>query len=70
MTVRIESARSEYHVIWANKSFPGRYGRYVAVRLRGTSLAVAVRHRDALQWIPAHKALTEREAERWARWGF
>jgi hypothetical protein len=70
MTVRIESARSTSRIIWANKSFPGRYGRYVAVRLRGTSLSVGVRHHEALQWMPAHKALTEREAERWARWGF
>ena len=70
MTYRVEYARSTARSIWANKPFLGRLGRYVAVRLKGNALSVAIRHRDMLQWVPAHEALTEREASRWAKSGF
>ena len=68
-------ARLEHHpahglVLWARKPYSGRYGHYVAIRLRHGRLAVAVRHLGFIEWIPAERALTEREAERWARSGF
>ena len=70
MAYRVEHARSQARIIWANKPFPGRLGRYVAIRLRDGMLTVAIRHRDMLQWVPAQKALTNGEASRWARTGF
>ena len=70
MSYRVEHVRSQARIIWANKPFPGRLGRYVAVRLRGGVLTVAIRHRDTLQWVPARRALTDSEASKWARMGF
>ena len=70
MAYRVEHARSQAWIIWANKPFLGRLGRYVAIRLRDGVLTVAIRHRDMLQWVPARQALTEAEAARWARTGF
>ncbi len=57
-------------VIWARKPFHGRLGTYVAVRLRGGNLTVAIRHAGALEWVPAERALTEHEAVVWSRTGF
>jgi len=57
-------------VLWARKPYQGRYGTYVAVRLRDGRLAVAVRQPGFIEWLPPNRALTEREAERWARSGF
>ena len=70
MAYRVEHARSQARIIWANKPYSGRLGRYVAIRLRDDVLTVAVRHRDMLEWVPVRKALTERDADRWARTGF
>ena len=71
MTRTVEHTRNQALIIWANKAFLGRYGRYVAIRLKGRSLSVAVRHHDMLQWIPAHEALTwGAKPKRWARTGF
>jgi len=56
-------------VLWANKPYLGRFGLYVAVRLRDGRLAVAVRHQGSVQWVPAERALSEREAEQWVRSG-
>ncbi len=57
-------------VLWAKKPFPGRFGRYVAVRLRHGRLSVGIRHPGFVEWMPAERALTEQEAGRWARSGF
>lgn len=57
-------------VIWARKPFQGRHGMYVAVRLRDGKVAIAIRHSGHLEWVPAERALTEREAEAWARNSF
>ena len=57
-------------VLWAKKSFPGRRGRYVAIRLRQGRVAVAIRHPGFIEWLPAERALSAREAEMWARTGF
>ena len=70
MAYRVEYARSQAQIIWANKPFLGRLGRYVAIRLRDGVLTVAIRHRDMLQWVPVRQALSESEASRWARSGF
>ena len=70
MTYHVEHARSQAQIIWAKKPYAGRLGRYVAIRLRGDSLTVAIRHRDMLEWVPVHKALTDSEGSRWARTGF
>ena len=57
-------------VIWARKPFLGRLGTYAAVRLRNDQLAVAIRHKGHVEWVPAGRALTEQEAAAWARSGF
>jgi hypothetical protein len=57
-------------VLWARKPYAGRFGTYVAVRLRDGRLSVAVRHPGFIEWLPAQRALTDREAESWARSGF
>ena len=68
----IRHVEQHFHsqVLWAKKSFPGKFGRYVAVRLRHGRLSVGVRHPGFVDWIPAERALTLQEAERWARSGF
>ena len=70
MSYRVEHARSQARIIWANKTYSGRLGRYVAIRLLADALTVAVRHRDMVEWVPVRKALTDSEADRWARTGF
>ena len=57
-------------VLWAKKSFPGRRGTCVAVRLRDGRVSVAIRHSGFIEWLPAERALSAREAEVWARTGF
>jgi|SoiMethySBSTD1v2_1073268.scaffolds.fasta_scaffold493950_2 hypothetical protein len=57
-------------VLWARKSFPGRFGTYVAVRLRHGRLSVGIRHPGFVEWVPAERALRESEAAAWARSGF
>lgn len=57
-------------VRWAHKPWPGRLGLYIAVRLHRGELQVAVRDLPQPRWVSAAQALTEREAERWAREGF
>ena len=57
-------------VLWARKPYLGRYGTYVAVRLRHGRVMVAIRHPGFVEWIPAERALRESEAETWARTGF
>lgn len=57
-------------VIWARRPFLGRLGTYVAVRLHNGQLAVAIRHTGHVEWVPAERALTEREAVAWAQSSF
>jgi hypothetical protein len=57
-------------VLWARKPYAGRYGLCVAVRLREGRLSVGIRRPGFIEWLPAKRALTEREAESWARSGF
>lgn len=57
-------------ILWARRPFHGRLGIYAAVRLRHGRLAVAIRHGSHVEWVPAERALTEREAVAWARSGF
>ena len=70
MVRHIEHHRLYGSVLWARKPFPGRFGVYVAVRLRYGNVAVAINHPGFLEWIPAERALNEYEAEAWARRGF
>jgi hypothetical protein len=70
MVQRIECHPAHGLVLWARKPFPGRFGTYVAVRLRRGRLAVAIRHSGFVEWVPAERALRESEAEAWARSGF
>lgn len=53
--------------IWALSTFQGRLGTYVAVRKRGEHLLVGVRADSRLTWVPAHQALSEKEAHAWSR---
>jgi hypothetical protein len=60
-------------VITARRPMAGRTGRCLAVRLTGTQLDVLVAADAATiqaRWMPAQVALTEDQAERWARTGF
>lgn len=57
-------------VLWARTPFHGRLGIYAAVRLRNGRLSVAIRRAGQVEWVPAERALTEREAVSWARSGF
>jgi len=57
-------------VLWARKPFLGRLGTYAGIRLRHGRLAVAIRHIDRVEWVPAERALSEAEAAAWARSGF
>ena len=70
MSGRIERHPAYGLVLWACKPYSGRFGTYVAVRLRHGRIAVAVRHTGFIEWIPAERALREREAKSWARNGF
>lgn len=56
--------------IWAKLPWKGRLGLYVAVRLKAEELEVAIAGAPRPTWVPAHRALTEFEAERWAKTGF
>ncbi len=55
--------------LWASRPFAGRLGRYVAIRLRDGEVSVAVAG-NPMMWVPARRAMTEKEAEHWARQGF
>ena len=57
-------------VLWARKPYLGRFGTYVAVRLRHDRLSVGIRHPGFVEWMPAERALRESEANAWARSGF
>jgi hypothetical protein len=57
-------------VRWASKPWPGRLGSYIAVRMHRGELEVAVRDSPRPRWVSARQALSDREAERWAREGF
>jgi hypothetical protein len=70
MARRVENHPVFGCVLWARKPYLGRLGTYVAVRLRHGRLAVAIRHPGWIEWVPADKALSEREAQGWARSGF
>jgi hypothetical protein len=70
MVRRIERHPVHGIVLWARKPFHGRFGTYVAVRLRHGRVAVAIRHPGFLEWVPAERALRENEAQTWARSGF
>jgi hypothetical protein len=70
MVCHIERHPVYGHVLWARKPYPGRYGTYVAVRLRQGRVTVGIRHPGFVEWMPAERALRESEAEAWARSGF
>lgn len=70
MVRHIERHPTHGSVLWARKPFPGRFGTYVALRLRHGRLAVAIRHPGFVEWVPAERALRESEAEVWAQSGF
>jgi hypothetical protein len=58
-------------VRWATRAYAGRLGRYVAVRLKGDVLEVAVvQPHTPLRWVRAATALTTAEANSWLAWGF
>lgn len=58
-------------VRWATRAYTGRLGRYVAVRLKGDVLEVAVAQpHTPLRWVRATTALTTAEASSWLAWGF
>jgi len=65
------SARKAAQVRWATRAYVGRHGRYVAVRLSGSTLAVAIAEPGgALRWVPAATALSTAEALAWLHAGF
>jgi len=55
--------------LWASRPLCVRAGRLLGVRLSGGDLQVALvaDGADAVRWVPAEKALTERQADDWAR---
>jgi len=58
---------------WARQSWPAKPGPLVAVRLTSGGVQVAVRgggKGKPLKWLEADKALTPRQARRWASNGF
>ncbi|MFG6463775.1 hypothetical protein ACG04Q_19530 [Roseateles sp. DXS20W] len=57
-------------VIWARKPWRCAAGICIAVRLRGGELEVALRDTPSPRWVPAARALSPREADRWAAEGF
>ena len=56
--------------IWAKVPLKTRYGRCVAVKLRGDVLLIGISYAPAVQWVPAQKVLTEAEVETWTKGGF
>lgn len=58
-------------VIHAQRPTVGKLGRCLSIRLKGTELEVLVANPErATRWYPAAQALTERQAEAWAEFGF
>lgn len=55
--------------LWSSRPLRVRAGRLLGVRLAGGQLEVALvaDGADAVRWVLAEKALTERQAEDWAR---
>ncbi len=55
--------------LWSSRPLRVRAGRLLGVRLADGELQVALvaDGADAVRWVAAEKALTERQAEDWAR---
>jgi hypothetical protein len=55
--------------LWASRPLHVRAGRLLGVRLSGDELEVGLvaDGADAVRWVSAEKALTERQAEDWVR---
>lgn len=65
------AVRKPAQVRWADRAYAGRLGRYVAVRLRGEKMEVAISQQGcAPYWVPANSALTSAEARQWLAQGF
>jgi hypothetical protein len=65
------AVRKPAQVRWADRAYAGKLGRYVAVRLRGEVMDVAIAQPgSAPHWVPASSALTSAEAREWLVKGF
>jgi len=65
------AVRKPAQVLWAGRAYTGKLGRYVAVRLRGDMMDVAILQPGAsLRWVQASSALTSAEAREWLAQGF
>ena len=66
-----QAANTPGRVLNATRPIDGKVGRCLAIRLRGSQLEVLVAHPHRFTgWYPANEALTERQAEAWAAFGF
>jgi hypothetical protein len=65
------AVRRPAQVRWADRAYTGKLGRYVAVRLRGDKMDVAIlQPGSAPHWVSAGSALTSAEAREWLVTGF
>lgn len=62
--------RQEARVIWAKVAFQSPAGRLIGVRLKDGIIEVAIAGAPAPRWVPAERVLSERQAQRWASYGF
>ncbi len=62
------SRRPSVRTLWAARSFRGRIGRCIAVRLVGDELLqVCVTKDGHRRWLPAREVLNERQAAAWRK---
>lgn len=56
-------------VLWSSSALLVQAGRLIGVRLRGSSVEVALVRNgaDQLRWIPAQEVLTEQQVDLWLR---
>jgi len=72
---RDQPAESSGRVLWASKPWMSPKGKCVAIRLAATGNRVLAgiakgEGRREIDWVPAEKVLSARDADRWARSGF
>lgn len=71
VTAPATAVRKPAQVRWADRAYVGRLGRYVAVRMRGDVMDVAIAQPGAIpRWVPVSSALTSAEAREWLASGF
>ena len=70
-TPRLKYLPTKRKVLWAFRPFVGQIGTYIGIAYEAGALTVAVRTAGGSpRWIKVTDALSEAEAEAWARSGF